>query len=411
MKKKPDISIICTSRNDNHGQSLNYRTQIFLNCLALQCEKNQIHAELLFIEWNPPSDKSRLADELQWPNSKYLEIRIIEVPEKIHNRYSYSDRIALYQMKAKNVGLLRARGDYILSTNIDIIFSDAIFKGIKKNLCKDTIFTAIRYDIPHEFPDISDNEKIKYAKNNFIRIHLQNYSLPVRSIDISRLKLFGRLYCLFRIFQIEYEKLPKKGETNQFSINLFKFITKTPLFFMSAFLKLLVKKNRTQNLKAYAQNFYNFFYCRLHRKLQSILSICNFFREITYPKNPHTNACGDFTLCSKEIWLKLRGYPEWDLQSWHLDSLFIHQGKNSGYRIKILEGPIYHIEHSAGSGFTPEYQEILFNRFRDNKIPFLSNKDLENFIEGQIKNNITIYNDSLWGLGNDILLETNPKNK
>ncbi len=410
MIKKPLISVICTSRNDNHGESLNYRTQIFLDCLALQCKTHQIYAELLFVEWNPPISKTRLFEELRWPNSKYLDIRIIEVPEEIHNRYTNSKKIGLYQMMAKNVGIRRARGSFILATNIDIIFSDRIFKSIKEKLHKDTIYTAIRYDIPHNFPDISDRDKIKFAKNNFIRIHLRNYSLPVRGTDIYRLKLFGKLYCLFRIFQIEYKKTSKKSGPSNISLNLFNLFITTPFFLISSFLKLLVNKNRTPKLKALAHHFIDFFYYRFSRKFKSVKSIYNFFWEFIYSKNPHTNACGDFTLCSKEVWLRLRGYPEWDLQSWHLDSLFVHQGNNSGYKTKILAGPIYHIEHSAGSGFTPEYQEILFNRFRENKIPFLSNKDLENLIESQTENDFTVYNNSLWGLKNDYLKERSPIN-
>jgi hypothetical protein len=375
MLKKPHISIVCTSRNDNHGESLNYRTQIFLDCLAIQCIKHQIYAELLFIEWNPPANRSKLIEVLKWPKSEYLEIRIIEVPEDIHNRYHHSNKIALYQMKAKNVGIRRARGDYVLSTNIDIIFSDSIFKSIKNNLAEDIIYTAIRYDIPHKFPNIPNSEKQRYAKNNIIRIHLQNYSLPIRKKDIPYLRLCGKLYCLYRIANIELKKFNRNKREYKHQSNFF---------------------NRLNKIKKY---------------LALISSVNNFFTELINPKNPHTNACGDFTLCSKEVWLKLGGYAEWDLQSWHLDSLFIYQGKNSGYKTEIIKGPIYHIEHSAGSGFTPEYQEILFNRFRENKISFLSNEDLANLVQNQKKTKSTVYNDNLWGLKKDNLMEINPINE
>src|SRR5262249_33856914 len=36
----------------------------------------------------------------------------------------------------------------------------------------------------------------------------------------------------------------------------------------------------------------------------------------------HTNACGDFTLLSRENWFRFAGYPEWVMYSWHIDSVF-----------------------------------------------------------------------------------------
>src|SRR5262249_37142431 len=38
----------------------------------------------------------------------------------------------------------------------------------------------------------------------------------------------------------------------------------------------------------------------------------------------HTNACGDFTLLSRDAWFRLRGYAELDVFSMHLDSLLVH---------------------------------------------------------------------------------------
>ena len=51
---------------------------------------------------------------------------MIEVPAKIHARYKYAKALPLYQMIGKNVGIRRARGQYILATNIDILFSDTV---------------------------------------------------------------------------------------------------------------------------------------------------------------------------------------------------------------------------------------------------------------------------------------------
>ena len=128
--------------------------------------------------------------------------------------------------------------------------------------------------------------------------------------------------------------------------------------------------------------------------------------QVVY-KKPHTNACGDFTLCSKKIWDVLRGYPEWDTMSWHLDSIYIYQAKNSGFPIKKVGGNIFHIEHSPGSGYTPEHAELLFDRLRQKGISFLSNEEFQDYIDQQEKTSAPIiYNPKNWGLSDLNLTET-----
>lgn len=81
---RPYISFIVTSRNDNHGGDLLCRMQIFVNCLIEQCSRYKLNSGIF--EWNPPEDRPHLVDTLQWPaNNKYCAIRIIEVPQHIHN--------------------------------------------------------------------------------------------------------------------------------------------------------------------------------------------------------------------------------------------------------------------------------------------------------------------------------------
>ena len=45
---------------------------------------------------------------------------------RLHGCYAHAEALPLYQMIAKNVGPLRARGEFLLATNIDILFSDEL---------------------------------------------------------------------------------------------------------------------------------------------------------------------------------------------------------------------------------------------------------------------------------------------
>ena len=50
-------------------------------------------------------------------------VRIITVPSHLHQQLRYSEHLPLFQMIAKNVGIQRARGEFVLVTNIDVLFS------------------------------------------------------------------------------------------------------------------------------------------------------------------------------------------------------------------------------------------------------------------------------------------------
>jgi hypothetical protein len=127
--EKPYLSIIAASRNDNHGGDMLKRMRIFVNGLIEQCRRHKLHAELIMVDWNPPQPDQLLKDVLPKPApDDPLRIRYIVVPNAIHQRYYYGQYMPLYQMIAKNAGIRRAKGEFILCTNVDLIFSDELME-------------------------------------------------------------------------------------------------------------------------------------------------------------------------------------------------------------------------------------------------------------------------------------------
>ena len=84
----------------------------------------------------------------------------------------------------------------------------------------------------------------------------------------------------------------------------------------------------------------------------------------------HTNACGDFTLMSRDAWFSIRGYPEFEAFSFNIDSIGILAAHYAGYEEVALLPPCvcFHIEHGVGSGWTPEGEKHLFNRLEKAEI-------------------------------------------
>lgn len=144
----------------------------FINNLIHQTNRTKLPTELIIVEWNTPEENPLLNQVLVAPKpGDYLTVRYIVVPPEIHYSYKHSNVLGLYQMIAKNVGIRRAKGEYILCTNIDILFSDKCFdKLAKKDLQQGHYYRANRCDVPAEIMDIATEEaKLKYAENNIIK--------------------------------------------------------------------------------------------------------------------------------------------------------------------------------------------------------------------------------------------------
>ena len=125
----------------------------------------------------------------------------------------------------------------------------------------------------------------------------------------------------------------------------------------------------------------------------------------------HICACGDFTLLSRQDWMSLAGYPELDAYSWDIDSVLIFAAFAAGVRQVVLPPShrIFHIDHSKGSGWTPEGDDALFARLRAAQIPYLGDGELDELLAWRWRLYQTpaerVLNTGDWGLSNVALPE------
>jgi len=311
----PYLSIVATSRNDDHGGDPLVRTQIFINSFARQCEKYCLPAELILVDWNPVIGRPGLAGVLKLPpEATYCQARVITVPTALHQRLKYAEQLPLFQMIAKNVGIRRAQGQFILATNIDIIYSNELIKFIaKQTLSPKKLYRVDRNDIHGELTQDADlDEVINYAWTNPIRAN--------------------------RRFQPE---------------NLVKHLYGNDVFKRTCRPKGFYRIKREGVKVVYDDGVWQ---VRPDRSVNMT--------------HLHTNASGDFTLLSREGWMTIRGYPEFEAYSFNIDSMGMLSAHYAGYEEVSLLPPCvcFHIEHKIGSGWSPEGGDILFNRLRDAEI-------------------------------------------
>lgn len=198
----PYISFVVTSRNDNHGGDLTKRMTVFTRGLIDQCEKHNLHAELIYVDWNPPQGKPPLSEVLPKPiENGCLIIRYITVPTEIHNRYNFSERLYLFQMIAKNVGIRRAKAPYVLCTNIDLLFSHELIAFLaRKTLKQGKYYRANRCDIPNDFDaNKPTDELLQWAQNHVQKINGKSAFYPNFSDTTSPLFKYWALIPIFQL--------------------------------------------------------------------------------------------------------------------------------------------------------------------------------------------------------------------
>jgi FkbM family methyltransferase len=184
----PYLSVVVTTRNDDHGGDPLKRLQALVNTFDEQCRRNRLDAELIVVEWNPLADRSTVASLLVLPEQPFCTYRFIEVPPSLHQRLQYADVLPLFQMIAKNVGIRRARGQFVLATNIDIIFSNELMAYIgSRQLQPGHLYRVDRHDIEPNLPlDAPLDAQIDYCRNHQLRVHTRWGSFPVDSSGLVR---------------------------------------------------------------------------------------------------------------------------------------------------------------------------------------------------------------------------------
>ena len=183
MREDPYLSVVVTTRNDDHGGDPLQRLQSFVNCFDAQCRRAGLDAEVIVVEWNPTSDRPKVSSLVRLPARSSCSYRFVEVPPALHHTLRYADVLPLFQMIAKNVGIRRARGRFILATNIDVIFSTELVEYLASGrLEQGRLYRLDRHDIESGFPvDGRLEDQMEYCRTHQLRLHTRSGTHPVNS--------------------------------------------------------------------------------------------------------------------------------------------------------------------------------------------------------------------------------------
>jgi hypothetical protein len=248
-------------------------------------------------------------------------------------------------MIGKNVGIRRAHGEFILSSNIDILLSTNLFIEVtKKQLRKDVIYRSSRFDVANDIllEDFSEILAFRFAT----RLNLASGTLQLGNGG-EILKTFGRSHVS---------------------------VKKASAFVAFHKVAMFIKRQISKNCK-------------------------NRFQM-------HTNACGDFQLLHRDTWHRLGGFSEMEIYSFHLDSLFMFSALQKGVYSVAFPPPYYHFHVDHADGWLPEAPEALFGRLKQIGVGYI---DQEISIFEELHRRNEIFDEpsiSCWGLGQKNLEDT-----
>ncbi len=164
------ISVVLIGRNDGHGYNLSKRVANSMNNISLFMADSD---EIVFVDWNTddftPSFIEAISDTLTQKTKEHLVV--FRVRNSIHNKLRQSSSTPILEPIARNVGIRRAKNEWILSTNTDMLFNlyTKNFQQILKEL-DFGLYHLYRYEIP------------EYVWDKFDRNDPENTIMKIRAI-------------------------------------------------------------------------------------------------------------------------------------------------------------------------------------------------------------------------------------
>ena len=147
----PYVSIVLTGRNDEYG--LDFRGRFF-RTLRFNCRELTacgVSFDIVFVEWAAPRDRPLLVDLAR---DAVPELRAgslfkgIVVDPQYQDVLSLNPRLEYLEFLAKNVGIRRADGDYILTSNCDVFFGRTVLSVLARRALEPrVVYRAARHDL------------------------------------------------------------------------------------------------------------------------------------------------------------------------------------------------------------------------------------------------------------------------
>lgn len=123
------ITAVIASRNDDYGLNLTHRAFYSLKSMS------HVFDEVIYVDWNSPNNISLMEQfKLEGKNLNCNNVREIKITEQFIKSINLpNDAQPCCEVLARNIGIVRAKNDWIVSTNIDIVPSDFKYDNLSES--------------------------------------------------------------------------------------------------------------------------------------------------------------------------------------------------------------------------------------------------------------------------------------
>ena len=120
-----------------------------------------------------------MAEAIEWDRfGGRHPTRIVHVPAEVHERLPNADVMPIHEYVAKNVGIRRARGEFVLSTNPDLLLDRKLTRWLAgAQLCRDCFYRVDRFDVLEAPPDGDPDAALRFCARHVWRVHTLGRSL------------------------------------------------------------------------------------------------------------------------------------------------------------------------------------------------------------------------------------------
>jgi hypothetical protein len=149
MSAPPYVSIVATGRNDGYGGDFVGRFLRTLAFNARQLDDRGVPWEFILVEWAPPADRP-LVTQLALDAIPGIDrvLRAFVVDPAYHDALTMNPRIRYLEFIAKNVGIRRSRGPFVLTTNADVYLGRHVLSQLEgRVLAPKVVYRARRIDL------------------------------------------------------------------------------------------------------------------------------------------------------------------------------------------------------------------------------------------------------------------------
>jgi predicted O-methyltransferase YrrM len=147
-----ELEIVLSGRNDDYGgEDFHERMLTVAAFNHARLTEAGVPHRFTLVEWNPPEGRTplidRLRERLPWWHRSWV------VSRAWHAWYQENPRLQFMEFFAKNAGIRRATGDWILTTNSDVFLGREIVARLTEGrLTPGTLYRASRLDLDRGMP-------------------------------------------------------------------------------------------------------------------------------------------------------------------------------------------------------------------------------------------------------------------